>query len=408
MDNATFQRIKDLILNHQDIGVVVGQNPSLDEMAAGLGMYLSLKLMAKNASIACPSDPIVALSSLVGINQVQKSLSAGGEGGDLTVTFPYQEGEIEKVSYTLDNGKLNIVVKAGEKGLSFSQSDVQFIRSGSGKAPSLVFFVGVPRLSDVASVVQPVPGQTMVVNIDNKAENEKYGDVVVVDPKWSSVSEQIADFVTLLEPQIELDVDTAQNLLSGIDFATSDFTSPRTSYLAFEVAGILMKKGATRQQSRVISQQAQSAGMTQQELNTYFPPTQPVQKTQSFENTQSQRPMPQPFSQGQAQGPMQQPQPVQPVWQPQQFEPIQEQPAWQPQPVQSQPFSNAQPQPVQPAWQPQQASQQPFGQAQGQQGPVQQSQQEAKPFDQSQGKKDDRQAPPDWLTPKVYKGSTIL
>ena len=107
------------------MAVIVKPNPSLDEMAAGLGMYLVLKQMGKNISIACPTDPIVAVSSLVGIDQVQKSL--GGEGGDLTVSFPYQEGEIEKVSYTLDNGQLNIVVKAGEKGLSFQQKDVLLI-----------------------------------------------------------------------------------------------------------------------------------------------------------------------------------------------------------------------------------------------------------------------------------------
>ncbi|MDE2590334.1 MAG: hypothetical protein KGL95_11810, partial [Patescibacteria group bacterium] len=369
---ATFQRIKDLILNHQDIGVVVRPNPTLDEMAAGLGMYLSLKLMGKNASIACPTDPIVALSSLVGIDKVTKTLSGGGAGGDLTVTFPYQEGEIEKVSYTLDNGKLNIVVKAGEKGLSFSQQDVEFIRSG-GTAASLVFFVGVPRMTDVASVVQPVPGQTQVVNIDNKPENEKYGDVAVVDGKWSSVSEQIADFVTLLEPQIELDPDTAQNLLTGIDSATQDFTSPRTSYLAFEVAGILMKKGATRQQSRAIAQNAQSSGMNQQEMNTYFPPTQPSQP-QPVQTQPVQQPVQQFVSQ---------PQPAQ-----QTYTPMQNPQAWQPQPVQTQPMQ----QPVQqPAWQ----------------APIQQPMQ-TQPVQQPELKKEEKQTPPDWLTPKVYKGSTIL
>ena len=147
MDNATFQRIKDLILKHQDVAVAIKPNPNLDEMAAGLGLYLVLKQMGKNAVIACPTDPVVAISSLVGINQVQKQISSG-EGGDITVSFPYKEGEIEKVSYTLDNGLLNIVVKAGEKGLSFNQQDVAFKRSG-GKAPSLVFCVGVPKIADV-------------------------------------------------------------------------------------------------------------------------------------------------------------------------------------------------------------------------------------------------------------------
>lgn len=356
MDNATFQRIKDLILKHQDVAVFVKSNPSLDEMAAGLGLYLVLKQMGKNALIACPTDPVVAVSSLVGIDKVQKQVSSG-EGGDLTVSFPYKEGEIDKVSYTLENGQLNIVVKAGEKGLSFNQQDVMFQRSG-GKAPSLVFCVGVAHLSDVAGIYTPTANEE-VINIDNKADNERYGTTVVVDTKWSSVSEQVADFVTLLEPQIELDADTAQNLLDGIDFATSDFTSPKTSYLAFEVAGILMKKGATRQKAQRTGQVSQSAPI--QNVSQYFPP-QPQQQQQQYVAPQA---------------PMQQQQPVQsqPTWQaPVQPQPVVQQPVQQ-QPMQSQPV---QPQPVQP-----------------------QQQQTSQPSAT-------KQAPPDWLTPKVYKGSTVL
>ncbi len=156
----------------------------------------------------------------------------------------------------------------------------------------------------------------------------------MVDQKWSSVSEQIADFVTLLEPQIELDTDTAQNLLNGIDYATGDFMNPRTSYLAFEVAGILMKKGAIRQRAQSISVNLSNS---YENSNDFFPPIPPVQQ-----------------------------QPVQPI---QQQQPI------QPQPIQS---------------------------MQQQQPMVNQQSHTAKqPSIQ-------KQTPPDWLTPKVYKGSTVL
>ena len=325
MDNQTVQKIKDLILAHQQIGVLIGSNPSVDKMAAGLGLYLTLKQMGKEVVIACPTDPIVAVSNLVGVDKVQKSLGTG-EGGDLTVAFPYKEGEIEKVSYTLENGFLNIVVKEGEKGLSFSQNDVTFKRNGSG-APSLLFFVGIPHISEVASLYQPGTQQVSIVNLDNEAENEKYGDMPIVDTRWSSVSEQVADFVTLLEPQVEIDRDIAQNLLDGISFATQDFRSPKTSFLAFEVAGILMKKGAVRFQ-------AAAQPSIQQDASSFFPSVKP--------QIQQQVPV--------VNQPMIQPQPIAPV------EPA---PLIPMQPVQAQP-------------------------------------------EQSQ------QAPADWLTPKVYKGSSIL
>lgn len=364
MDNQTFQRIKDLITQHQSIGVVVKPNPSLDEMAAGLGMYLVLEKMGKAASIASPTDPVVAISNLVGIQKVGKTLGgATTKGGNLTVSFPYKDGEIEKVSYTQENGALNILVQAGPNGLSFSQSDVKFVQTG-GAMPTLLFAIGVPNLADIASVISPDAIKNMtVVNIDNKAENTKYGDVVVVATKFSSVSEQVADFLTLLEPQIELDKDTSQNLFDGISFATKDYTTPNTSYLSFEMAGILMKKGATRYK-------APGASVPQgQPVGQYFPPIsampqQPVSQPMQPQFVPQQAPI-------QPAAPLvQSVQPAQPMQQvPQPFI------APQNQPVQSQQF-------VQPVQQ-----------------PVSQPMQQQQPTDQ---------APADWLTPKVYKGSSIL
>ena len=354
MDNNLFQQLKQLIENNQTIGIMVAPNPSFDGLAAGLGLYLSLKQMNKNVTIVCPTDPTVGVSSLVGIDKLQKSF--GGVGGDLVVSFPYKEGEIEKVSYDVDGGKLRIVVKAGAQGLSFNQSDVAFQQGGA--APSLVFFIGVADMGQVGFT--KTPGTTLV-NVDNKSTNTKYGDVVHVNEKFTSLSEEVADFLTLLEPQIELDVDTSQNLLSGILAATNDFENGAGSYLAFEMAGILMKKGAIRSASGSVARPTS----TQMPTNNYFPPQQPVQ------------------------------QPVmQPIAQP--VAPIMQQPVQQPQQV----F-----QPAAPVQQP--VMEQPFGQAQG--GlPAQEPQQVYQPMQQSVQNAPAEQPPADWLAPKVYKGSSVV
>lgn len=358
MDNNLFQRLKELIEGNQAIGIVLPANPAFDTAAAGLGMYLSLVQMKKSASIVCPTDVTVGVSSLVGVDKIQKSF--GGGSGDLVVSFPYKDGEIEKVSYNVDGGKLQIVVKAGAQGLSFSQSDVTFQQGGNGAAPSLLFFIGVADMQ--AAGYTKTPGTT-VVNIDNKSNNTKYGDVVHVDGRFSSISEEVADFLTLLEPQIELDVDTSQNLLSGILSATNDFQNGQGSYLAFEMAGILMKKGATRSGT--------PAAQVSMPAANYFPPA--------------------PNAAGQ---------------------PAQQPPAQAPQaPVFEQSAQSAQSAPVIPT--PNLGSmfgtstpvtdvqsgtmQSPTSPAPIQQVPVQpvQPQQNAQP-------------PADWLTPKVYKGSTVV
>ncbi len=399
MDNNLFQRLKELIDKNQNFGIVVSPNPTFDGMAAGLGMYLSLVQMKKNVTIVCPTDLTVEVSSLVGVDKVQKSFGGSvsqsvGQapavaGSDMVVSFPYKEGEIEKVSYDVDNGKLRIVVKAGPQGLSFTPNDVQFQQGQgqvaqaapvmtSGAMPNVLIFVGVGDMQNLG--YQKQVGVT-VVNFDNRSNNTKYGDIVHVDSRFSSLSEEVADFLTLLEPQIELDKDTSQNLLSGILSATNNFENNGGSYLAFEMAGILMKKGAVRKMSGAYAKPQTTAMPTE----NYFPPQQPAGQS-PLGGVQVAQPQPIPQA------------PVMPVQQPvQQYNPM-------PQPMVQQPVQQqyAQPAPVmqqqpvqvqQPIAQPIQSMQQP-GTMQSPASPVQQAPQE--------------QPPADWLTPKVYNGSTVL
>jgi len=241
MDNSTFDQLKDFITKSQNIGVVTGKNPTLDEMGAALALYLSLTATGKAVTIAAPDEPIVELSSLVGINKIKPNLV--GEGGDLTVSFPYNEGEIDKVSYTLENGFLNIVVKAGEQGLSFSEKDVRYAKSKG--APELLFVVGTPRLSDLGNLFNPADlKNTTVVNLDNKVDNQGFGDIVMASPRLSSVSEIVTNLI--FNTGLKIDRDIAQNLMIGLTRATDDFRDPKTSYLAFEMAGVLLRSGATR------------------------------------------------------------------------------------------------------------------------------------------------------------------
>lgn len=246
MDSLTLQKIKDLLGKNNTIGIGVGKNLGVDEMAGALALYLSLQNFGKSVSIASPTEPIVELSSLVGIDQVKTNFGSG-KSGDLTVSFPYKEGEIEKISYTLEDGFLNILVKSGDAGLSFDEKEIIYKRGGIAQA--VLFTIGTPRLSDLGKLfdVQALK-DTKIINIDNKAENQGYGDVVLVSTNFSSVSEQVASLIFSLG--LKMDIDIAQNLLSGVGNATDNFQNPNTSPLAFEIAASLLKKGAVRVKSR--------------------------------------------------------------------------------------------------------------------------------------------------------------
>lgn len=242
MDSVVLEKIKELLANNEAIGVAVGKNPGADEMAGSLSLYLALSGAGKKVTVICPTEQIVELSSLVGIDKVKKGFD-GGVNGDITVSFPYKEGEIEKISYTLEEGKLNILVKAGENGLFFNEKDVEYKRGGS--APGLIFVVGTPRLSDLGTAFDMENlKDSKVINIDYKPENQGFGDIPLLGKSASSVSELVASLISSLD--FNIDVDIASNLLDGIISATDNFQNPSTSALAFETAASLLKKGAVR------------------------------------------------------------------------------------------------------------------------------------------------------------------
>ena len=365
MDSQMNQQIREQIAKTSQIGIVVGKNPSLDHMAAALSLYLSLTHLGKQAAIASPTDPIVEISNLVGIDKVKKTL--GSSTGDLIVSFPYREGEIEKVSYNLTDGLLNIVVKAGEKGLNFQEKDIMFKRSAKGF--QTLFFIGISKLADVESIITPDQmKESAVINIDTNMDNEKYGNIVAVSPTASSLSEQIADLLTLIDPAI-LDVDIAQNLLSGISFATNDFQDSKTSAIAFEMAGILMRKGASRPKREESKPQPQPQFAQKPFQPRYQPVARPAQPFRPQYQPVGSNGMAQPVAPVQTPKPVSQPIEI-PVVQPQQPTSVVSQP------VQSPDSSSVQ------------------SQTQAQEQPEQ--------------KAEFKNTPADWLTPKVYKGSTVV
>ncbi|QQG40897.1 MAG: hypothetical protein HYV37_01065 [Candidatus Levyibacteriota bacterium] len=339
MDRNLTQKIQEAIERDNTIGIVVGKNPNIDEMAAALALYLSLKTNGKNLSIACPTEPLVEHSSLIGIDKVKTFFST--DKGDLIVSFPYAQGEIEKVSYTLEDGFLNIIVKCGEDGLNFSEKDVQYKRANG--VPGVLFVIGTARLSDLENLFDAEGlKNTTVINIDNKQDNQGFGDIVFVSQNYSSVSEQIASLLTDL--QLPLDIDIAQNLFSGISVATENFQDQKTSPLAFEIAAVLLRKGATRQ--KLVRPR-----ITPEVFSPFATPKMPVKQPP--------------------------------------FQPKEQQKGFRP----KNPFFSNRSQFQQ------QRPQQTMSGAQFSQKPT------PPPFVEQ---KEDSTAPADWLTPKVYKGSTLI
>lgn len=244
MDNKRIAQlipqVKNLLQGADSIGIVVTEFQSLDKVGAGLALFLALQEAGKNVQIVSKKDPLVEISNLVGIDKLSKGFN--GLTKKLVVSLPYYEGEVEKVSYNIEGNRLNINLFATkDKGISFTENEVNFIRSGSN--PSVIVTIGIRKKEEMADLVDP-ESDVKIVRLDTVIPQQEFGEVTLADNEFSSISE----IVTLLirEMGLPIDADIAQNLMDGVVFATNNFSAQNTSSAAFASAAYLLAHNAQR------------------------------------------------------------------------------------------------------------------------------------------------------------------
>ncbi len=220
------------------LGIIASEKQDVDILSAALSLHLIFQDSGKTSQVVSKKEPIVEHSFLVGVDQLRKSFG-GGASKNLTVSFPYVEGEIEKVSYNIEGDRLNVNLFGTSQGITFDEKAIRYIREGS--SPQVIVTIGIQNPQELEGLVE---SGAQIINIDNTVSNALFGNVVMVDPAYSSLSEVVARIAFDMGYVVEFDV--AQNLLDGILHATNNFTSSKTSPLAFEMAGLLMQKGAIR------------------------------------------------------------------------------------------------------------------------------------------------------------------
>ncbi len=243
---------KELLQEADSVGILVTEYQTLDKVGAGLALYLSLLESGKSVQIISKKDPIVEISNLVGIDKLSKSFD--GVTKKLVVSLPYHEGEVEKVSYNIEGNRLNINLFATQdKGISFAEKDVDFIKSGSN--PSVIVTIGIRKQEEMSDFV-PVDSNARIIRLDTVTPQQDFGEVTIAGTEFSSISEIVT--MIIREMRLPINIDIAQNLMDGVVHATNNFSLPQTSSAAFASAAYLLANNARRKSTRSDSRQAES------------------------------------------------------------------------------------------------------------------------------------------------------
>jgi len=221
---------------------VISKNAKLDSIAAALGLYLAAIAQGKSVRVASEAN-VTGADKLIGYDKISKTVEQGGN--ILKVTFPYRDGNIDKVTYNITDDRFNLLIEPRTGAQPLTSTDVQF--GYTGGQTDLIITIDAPNLEALGDAYLENPDlfvREKIINIDRRFDNQLYGGENLVEKQFSSTSEIIVKILESLHWDLNPDIST--NLYSGLMAATNNFTSFSTNAQSFEIASVLLKSGARK------------------------------------------------------------------------------------------------------------------------------------------------------------------
>ena len=279
--------LKNLLPTAKNTLIALPAGADIDKLACGLALMLILNGQGKEITVVSDDTITVGQSYLFGVDHIQKTFPTT-EGGNLTLSLEGVAASdktvpaLEKLDWYAENNNLNLVFHV-IPGQTFQP--VKIVPKYSGGGYDLIFVIGALNLNSLGNVYQQNQqafSGTHLVNIDLQSANTGFGQTNVLDTNSSSVSEIMVNLISDLN--LSLDADTASNLLAGIFDATNILSNNKASADTFLAIANLLRAGGKKPE--VAKPQT-----TTQDLSSLIP-KQEVSFTQPILSSQPQPQLP--------------------------------------------------------------------------------------------------------------------
>jgi nanoRNase/pAp phosphatase (c-di-AMP/oligoRNAs hydrolase) len=238
MDDAKNQLV-DRLKTANSILITVSKNPSVDQLAACIGLTLIVNKMNKHGSAVFSG----AIPSTIDFLKPDETIEKTPDSlRDFIIAL--DKSKADKLRYKVEDQMVKIFItpyktSLSEKDFEFSQGDFNV---------ELIVALGVHEQEDLDSAIV-AHGRILhdaTVACINTAQQSTLGNIVWQDATASSLCELVTDLaVSLGENYIDEQVATA--LLTGIIAETNRFSNEKTTSQAMSVSGRLMSAGANQQ-----------------------------------------------------------------------------------------------------------------------------------------------------------------
>jgi hypothetical protein len=232
---STIDRLKQA----NNVLVTVNSNPSVDQLAACIGLTIILNELGKHGTAVFSGTVPSTLEFLEPEKTIEKNTDSLR---DFIISL--DKSKADKLRYKVEDKVVKIFItpyrtSISEKDLDFSQGDFNV---------DVVVALGVHDQKELDQAITShgrILHDATIISINTSQGNE-VGTINWQDPKASSLSEMVASMVDSFEKKV-LDNQVATALLTGIVAETNRFSNDKTSPDTMKISAQLMAAGANQQ-----------------------------------------------------------------------------------------------------------------------------------------------------------------
>jgi len=271
MDNVKSE-VVNKIQEATNILVTVSTNPSVDQLAACLGLTLWLNKLNKHATAVFSGDIPNALEFLQPEATIEKSTDSLRD-----FIIALDKSKADKLRYKVEDRVVKIFITPYRA--SLSSSDLEFSQ-GDFNVDAIVA-LGVNKQEDLDNAIV-AHGRILhdaVVMTVNLAQSGELGSINWSESTASSLSELVYELGQMLDVQ-QIDPQISTALLTGIVAETNRFSNNKTTPNTMSIAAALMNAGANQQlvASKLDEAKNQNKHSQDQSLNDDHPADLPSHK----------------------------------------------------------------------------------------------------------------------------------
>jgi bifunctional oligoribonuclease and PAP phosphatase NrnA len=240
------QQIINQLRLKRNILITTRANPRGDSLASALAFYLIMKKIGKRADVVIQNHDFQKNEIFSFLPGYESIISEIPREQKTILKFPITEGSVRSLTYKTNNRNLiiTIIPESKNQNICLGNPDT----SKPDYPYDVIVSLGAEDIESLGSVYEDHTEffyHTPIINIDNKNENDHFGEINLVELTAASTTEILFSLVENLDKNL-INQDIATCLLAGIIFESNGFQSQNITPRTLTISAELINAGAKR------------------------------------------------------------------------------------------------------------------------------------------------------------------